>query len=339
MTEYLSNKLRVLSFLSIVLVVILHANLFEYSLGFNFFLQKLMTNEVTRIAVPLFYAISGYLLFCKLNFFSMNWYITKLKIRCKTLVVPFLLWSLIGFCIVYGTKLFMPSSFASAGVLADYDLGDYLIAFFWKPVGTHQFWFIRDLFVCVLVCPFIYCGLKYLREFFLLIISTMWFCSIQYLISIEAVMFVSLGAYFAIFRKQVLEYVQQGKSVAFISGMVFLLACYTDLSFSYGYYLRCIVILSGMAFLWSIYDEYYHCFFSKFIGFRPINYTFFIFAFHEPMLTFIKGVFLQITDTQIGIFIIYLISPILCILTCLIVGYSLKRIFPMVYSVLCGARG
>lgn len=82
MTTYLSNKLRAISFLAIVLVVILHSELLTYSEGYGYQLQKMISSEMTRISVPIFFYISGFLLFYNFKSLSYSWYISKLKKRC-----------------------------------------------------------------------------------------------------------------------------------------------------------------------------------------------------------------------------------------------------------------
>lgn len=85
MNAYLSNKLKVLSLISIILVVFIHANinipdntnfLYENSA----FLQYFISQGIARISVPLFFTISGYLYFisfsCSLNDY---WIKTKKK--------------------------------------------------------------------------------------------------------------------------------------------------------------------------------------------------------------------------------------------------------------------
>lgn len=111
MSTYLSNKLRAISFLSIVLVVILHSQLLVYSKGNSFHLQQFLTSEVTRISVPFFFYISGFLLFYNCKTLNYSWYCSKLKKRVRSLLVPFLIWSISGFTIVYSIKFILPSAF------------------------------------------------------------------------------------------------------------------------------------------------------------------------------------------------------------------------------------
>ncbi len=68
MTKYLSQKIKILSFISIILVLYIHSGFHDYpneiqGMAFNFRLQEFISGMIGRCAVPLFYAISGYLFF------------------------------------------------------------------------------------------------------------------------------------------------------------------------------------------------------------------------------------------------------------------------------------
>lgn len=65
MTQYLSDKFKVLSLISIILVLYIHSGFHDYpneiqGMVFNANLQSFISGMIGRCAVPLFYAISGY---------------------------------------------------------------------------------------------------------------------------------------------------------------------------------------------------------------------------------------------------------------------------------------
>ena len=70
----ISNKFKVLSVLAILLVVIIHSNNVipiendNYTFAtFNYNFQNLLTQGIARIAVPIFFIISGYYFFERIN--------------------------------------------------------------------------------------------------------------------------------------------------------------------------------------------------------------------------------------------------------------------------------
>lgn len=77
-TPYLSQKIKILSFVSIILVLYIHSGFHDYpneiqGMTFNFKLQNFISEKIGRCAVPLFYAISGYLFFLNLNSKAILW--------------------------------------------------------------------------------------------------------------------------------------------------------------------------------------------------------------------------------------------------------------------------
>ena len=68
MTQYLSDKLRVLSLISIILVLYIHSGFHADEIEgmvMNDRVQEFVSGMMGRCAVPLFYVISGYLFFLK----------------------------------------------------------------------------------------------------------------------------------------------------------------------------------------------------------------------------------------------------------------------------------
>lgn len=100
MTQYLSQKIRILSFLSIILVLYIHSGFHDYpneiqGMTFNFKLQEVISGMLGRCAVPLFYAISEYLFFLGLDdgkekddYGKLG---IKIKKRFRTLFVPYII--------------------------------------------------------------------------------------------------------------------------------------------------------------------------------------------------------------------------------------------------------
>ena len=69
MDKYISNKIKNISLIMTFFVVILHSNNLEDSTVFNIntLIQNFIGQGIVRIAVPIFFLISGYLFFYKFN--------------------------------------------------------------------------------------------------------------------------------------------------------------------------------------------------------------------------------------------------------------------------------
>lgn len=105
MDSTLSNKIRFISFASILMVVLLHSyNLsYWYELSdphrqilnsVSLFVQIFFTEGITRIAVPLLFTLSGFLFFYTLDF-SFAGFVSKFRRRMRSLVVPYLIVSIL----------------------------------------------------------------------------------------------------------------------------------------------------------------------------------------------------------------------------------------------------
>src|SRR5690242_5496540 len=103
--DYLSNKLKALSLGAVILVVFLHSHNEEIKFSSGellgtqgyavLFIENFLSKGIARIAVPLFFTISG-LLFYKHFEFTASGVLTKLKGRFKNLFIPYLFWSVFG---------------------------------------------------------------------------------------------------------------------------------------------------------------------------------------------------------------------------------------------------
>lgn len=74
MNTYFSNKIKLVSFISILLVLYVHSDFHNYpneilGMPFNHYLQISISRILGNLAVPLFYCISGYLFF----YSAENW--------------------------------------------------------------------------------------------------------------------------------------------------------------------------------------------------------------------------------------------------------------------------
>lgn len=354
--KYLSEKLKVFSFFLIVLVVYIHSynvvvniglesKLIE--VGYNSYLQYFISYGVARVAVPIFFVISGFLFFVKNRKFSVEHYISKIKKRAQTLLIPYLIWSIFGL-VLYFVLQTIPLSkpFFTRQLIADYNLTELLDRVFLNPI-PYQFWFIRDLIVIVVLSPIIYYGLKSTYCIFLGVLFLGWIFETDFVIvSNESVFFFTLGSYVAIFDKSrhitYLEYLFTSFTIlwVFILGIktyFFFLDLEFDLLIKL---LHKSSILVGIISLWAMYDKVYgRINLNKSLLQDVFKYTFFIFAFHEPILTIYKKLFYFLMgETELSSFLIYIFAPLITILTSIISAFILINISVGFYKLITGGR-
>ncbi|MDC2644145.1 acyltransferase family protein, partial [Bacteroides ovatus] len=94
MTQYQSDKIKIISFLSIILVLYIHSSFHDYpheiqGMLFNHYLQVTISQCLGQCAVPMFFAISGYLFFLGVKGVDDVW--KKMNKRVWTILMPFLI--------------------------------------------------------------------------------------------------------------------------------------------------------------------------------------------------------------------------------------------------------
>ncbi len=168
----LTNVIDALRFPLMFLVIVIHSTFMNYGveMGSTFMDMQdypvytvavlFVTEHVCRVAVPLFFFLSGFLFFYRLEGFAWREYGRKLRKRIFTLLIPYVLWNFI-YALLYGGMQALFPSMLSGRVLAvaDYSVADWFNRVWGLgsdgPIAA-QFWFIRDLMVMVLLTPIIY---------------------------------------------------------------------------------------------------------------------------------------------------------------------------------------
>ncbi|MDR0606256.1 MAG: acyltransferase, partial [Bacteroidales bacterium] len=177
MNLYLSDKIKVLSLVSILIVLCIHSGFHAYEIEgmrLNEYVQGAISEMIGRCAVPLFYIISGYLFFYEIPN-GLHSIFEKQKKRMRTLLIPYIIASVffVFFCvlvtIVPGTAQFINSSILP---LFENNLGNIFYNIFYDagtgmPIAA-QLWFLRDLILLVILSPIWYLLYKYLRWYWVI---------------------------------------------------------------------------------------------------------------------------------------------------------------------------
>ncbi len=352
MDKYLSQKIKRVSFLLMVMVVFLHSynidikqggKVLSFEKDWNWLIQNFISNGLTRIAVPMFFVVSGYLFFLDQKF-ELHEIWTKIKKRFSTLVLPYLIWTLLGL-LLYFTLQSIPQSqsFFTNKLIKEYTFLEWLNAIFNEPI-PYQLWFLKDLIVMVFLSPMLYFAVKKGRAIFLLAVFGFWlFNQDTVFLTSEALLFFSLGIYLNIAPKKAIE-VSSKTTLLIVLSWMGLLFAKTTLGF-YGapeiYQVFCLkaAIIVGLLAFWLWYD-----WFAK-SKIKAPNFdqwaglSFFLYAFHEPFFTIIKkGFFSMLPKTPTSYFLVYTIAPLLIICIALIIGKILRDRLKPFYLLLTGNR-
>lgn len=353
MNAYLSRKLKVISFILIVMVVFLHAhNISMRGDELNYYVQNLISNGFTKISVALFFVISGYLFFFNLVDPKSKDFRRKIQSRVRSILVPYLLWSIWGM-IFFAILQNIPFSkgFFSLGLLQNKSSADLLHILFIKPL-PYQLWFLRHLFVFVLLSPLIYFTTKVLKGSITLAIIAVLLLKILEIpendfVHNRSLAYFCLGAYLGIHQQSfVLKRLPSWgipATVAWIALVVWRIVGDSQAFINdklWRNFIQHTEYLIGIFALWSLYDLLSKAdtanakALPKFLAF-----AFFLYAAHEPVLTIIKKISLRLLgsndSTQL---LVYFAAPLLTILFCVTVGMILKSLIPKVYAALSGGR-
>ncbi len=356
MNLYVSTKMRIISSISMVLVAFHHSsNLsLRYSSGeidynYNVFIQHFFGQGITRITVPVFFIISGYLFFQRITG-RFGEFIPKFRKRGKSLVVPYLLWSAWGLFFFFALQQIPQArKFFNNKLIEDFSFSEIIHTLLLDPI-PYQLWFVRNLVILVAFSPVIFWVLKYLRVLPLLILAVIYLEVVDFsfvVLKRDAVLFFCFGAYLAIHKKELLLK-KRDKSWYWIFPALWLtlvtiktILTYQEPEETYALFLlHKTTVLTGMASYWCAYDLLMKNKTSphKFLLLLA-SASFFIYAFHEPVLTMIKKGMFFVTGTSDAVSLLnYFLVPTITILLGLLIARSLKKYTPGFYSLITGGR-
>ncbi len=350
----ISERIRIIRFPLILGVIFIHNYAYLGLAGTDagtaipssaLFIENLFSNGLARIAVPLFYIMSGYLFFNDFVGFPGE-YVDKFKRRASSLLVPFLLWN-VGLLILYiivqsfqPTKVFLA---LHTKPLINYSVYEYMRAIFGigrDPI-SYQFWFIRDLMILVLMSPVIHYLATRLRNSMLCICLIFWLLNIDTIINSEALLFFYIGSYLSINRSDIKYFDRQYVTVT----LAFILLTVVDaIGKTSGYADKNIIIhktmeIAGVVSVWTLTKVLLKTKTSRLLAYLS-NYAFFVFACHEPLLRVLrKLVFRYMYPHTNGSFILlYFTVSLIDAALSLGVGLLLHNFFPGVYGIATGNR-
>ncbi len=177
MDKYISNKIKNVSLFMTFFVVLLHSNNLESAkdvISANSIIQNFIGQGIVRIAVPVFFLISGYLFFYNFTPTMEKWKY-KFKSRFHSLFIPYVIWCTGWLVILYLVEL-VPAGRAlfSDRIITDYTLKELFVNTYVYPL-PYQFWYIRSLMLDVLLTPVFYYIIKSLGKKSLPIFVVIWF--------------------------------------------------------------------------------------------------------------------------------------------------------------------
>ena len=355
-----------------VLVLLIHAASLNINLpgrelqtvyGFNYstFIQMFFSEGICRMAVPLFFTISGYLFYKSFDG-SFEGYQKKIRRRVYSIVVPYLIWSSFVFlAFVLAQKLFGLNGYFTTRNDSSLSLirifNDVIIDSYNSPL-----WYLRYLMVLSLLSIVLYPIYRYIPTVWLSLCIYGWlFNFIGFPVHIpfrmEAVFFYSVGAFAGIHRKgstMMIEALKECKK----KWMIVMAVCYflTIVYHSWklclmpytflleGYYDVAIdisgkigILLGSVLIIWV---------FLTFAWLQNhqwtwVKYSFLLFVAHHPIVNTLKKVLAKYSRYDMSPFLslfLFISSATLTFIIVLGFGCLFRKVSPKGYSIISGGR-
>lgn len=380
-----SESINMLRFPLAVLVVFIHSFVAEidverlHSCGFlglavYDYIRLFFSVVIARSAVPIFFIISGYLLFLKIEEYNKTVYISKLRKRWHSLVVPYFSWIvlLILWTVMFKVGGILLHGKPWSGIMDYFQQNGYLHMLWdssvweerttWLGIATHNsgpvllpFWYMRDLIIMVIISPAIYWLIKKIKFIFIILVLAIYTfdikCSLISGTLACASLFFSMGAYFAIKKQDFTEALWKWRHL--ICPIAILLMIYQTYSGSAMGDTMSLVIHPWLVIIQSFaiiivasvlcrYQKVYET--NK----KLARYSFFIYAFHPFILTYEIKAFkkiallvdnlIPISDTWYIMTLNYIAIPLVCVGICIVIYRFMLKFMPNVLEVIVGER-
>lgn len=335
------NSIRItyINFIMTIVIVFLHSNYIP--VNNNILIVKLykIIMAIGDMAVPVFFTLSAYLLFKKLNYSN---YLEQIRKRCYSLVLPYFIWSAL-FYIFYTLLSYIPQTakflnhnrvnFTFIGMMKDILFCTYI----------PQFWYIRSLFILVVLSIIYYTVMQKFGKMVSFLVICILYAG-NFIFEFNPCGFVTwmplffLSGWFTYFFEKNIEmisYKRSSKMICITAGCVLIL----------GIVVSEFHVLSIVYYIWRnvspilIFSIFYYVPVEK--GVRWCHkQSFTIFAVHYMFVAVYRKIFLNILGTSIIMIIFeYLLTSVFSVVSALIVAKIIERYIPRVGKLLTGNRG
>ena len=365
---FTSQKFRFWGFVSMVLLVFVHG----YNLNQGYlqpwtrpnepmtitaFVEYFLANGIFRFRIPMLFIISGYLFAIHDN----KPHRFRISNRVRTLLYPYLIWSAFGLLLTYVLELFPYSRNLVAAtrmmqidetrtLLHHYHWYEVIGRWLFFPV-SYQLWFIRVLLVYNIAYPAIYWCIshKKARFYFFSFSILLWISTANLLlIEGEGLLFFSLGIWIQKFNYNI-QLPLKGMQLKYWIVIFISLAIIKTILAFYGNFqnveivlllMHKVVVISGLVSAW------YGCntivrFFMNIDWFKWLtSFSFMIYVVHAPIVVYAtRAMIVETEPYRMGRIITFITIPFILVCLSIFIGYILRKIFPVLYSILTGNRG
>lgn len=331
MSTETSNKITRLSFWLAVFVMLIHVTNFRLY-GINqgaVYISESFIESVANYAVPMFFAISGYLFYRN---YRPEYAAEKLKKRFRTVFIPWMIWGVI-YSLFFAVLSYLPILNSIVNQRTAF-LGGVLNLFTIRE-STHL-WYLRNLVIYIVAAPVLYFALRYkwsLPAYVILMFGCYQFLyDRNYSISMYSMFFV-LGGGAAIHLRTTVEqaYSKQLRTTAFLGLVLIWIVTWRIGRAPYVFF----AYLLGLPLIWIAADGFRRV--------RPVSEfmksSFFIYVSHLLILESVEKVFwILLPRNQAGALVDYLFAPVITLGIIYLAEVVLKKSSTL-WNLLTGNRG
>ena len=303
--------------------------------------QKITTGLLAPCAVPMFFAISGYLFFFGAS--HVGKVFIKMKKRIKTLFIPFVIAAMAYPLLPIFKELVLhhPAEKQYLLLIQRQEFTSTLKCLFFDSGTTmpwaYHLWFLRDLIIIVLFSPVLFYARRWLGYWSMAVVAAFYllFPQLHFLYG----MFWFVAGSFVLDKLGSLP-----QRFTFLMLAIFLAMAFWRL-FVTGEVtepFKTVEIALGVATLWRLYDMLV----SKSFRLESVpvlhvacQYTFFLYLYHEPSLHAVtKGIAQGLGNSEPACTTALLFSPLLLAPVLIASGFLIKKYLPRVYAMIAGGR-
>jgi fucose 4-O-acetylase-like acetyltransferase len=303
---------------------------------------KELAGTFTGIAVPLFFLISGFLLYMK-----NPKYIENLKKKCQTILLPYILWAILVMIFLFVAQSFnFTKQYFANIIIRNFKPIDFIDAFIGKFTAAReyqyplvfQFWFLRDLFILNLLFAIIRKIVDFCPGGTFVLFFILWVSGINiYVVNTGALFFFTLGYYIV---KYNLNYRHLDNIRTLDMVVMYMITITTSLFFKERMaIISAINIIVGIIF----FIKLSYNFVKESKTYETLawleQYAFWVYATHGITIAIMIKLSVKIMPMNNGWLLIhYFIVTLLCIFVLLGIGIIFRKMFPKIFSILTGGR-
>lgn len=325
--------LPLVNFILSLLIVMHHS--FNINVDYNVELKTIswacerLFYNISECAVPIFFFISAMLFFRNYQGTRAE-YATKVKKRFFSIVVPYLLFNVFGY---FKHLLFSGNRFDMYGFIKSIILSD-----------TMPLWFLRELFILVLLAPAIFYLRKHLK-LNMIIIFLIWLLVILGVIRYRCFLywlpFYLFGSFIGMKELQNVAMCLKKRNIQYlVFSIVPIFAWFLPNStypmkysgnlffYCFRYYSILVGILAMGLLLQKAHKVYWF-----------MKYSFWVYCVHFPIITFVNVFFNKVPLLQDSLkIVLYFLTVILVYCLAVFLGWIIQRIVPRIWKILNGKR-